>query len=141
VLGQRAKNCQQRKNNIDRITTLDKLYGNLSVSTDTSEPRGDFGAIRSQSSTELRSIPEWNLSTDHDVFAVAYKQHKVFYNFQQNNLSNNAYYDKFNTRVTVAKAIGIRWADVSCLQWVINNVEQFKTAHKGTDYKDLDKDT
>ena len=37
MLGQRAKNCQQRKNNIDGITTLDKLYGNLSVSRDTSE--------------------------------------------------------------------------------------------------------
>ena len=47
-------------------------------------------------------------STDHYVFAVAYKQHKDFYNFQQNTLSNNACYDKFNTRVKVAKAIGIR---------------------------------
>ena len=45
VLGQRAANCQQRKNNIDRLVTLDKLCGDLSVSTDTGEPRGDFGAI------------------------------------------------------------------------------------------------
>ena len=46
-------------------------------------------------------------SSDNYVFAVAYKQHTDFYNFQQNNLSNNQCYDKFNTQVTVAKAIGI----------------------------------
>ena len=82
-------------------------------------------------------------STDNYVFAVAYKQHKDFYNFQQNNLSNNLYYDKFNTRVTVAKAIGIQLGrpDENCLNWVIENVEPFKTAHTGTDYEDLDKDT
>ena len=39
-VGQRAANCQQTKDNIDRLTTVDKLYGNLSVSTDTGEPRG-----------------------------------------------------------------------------------------------------
>jgi hypothetical protein len=78
-------------------------------------------------------------STEHYVFAVAYKQHKVFYNLQQNTLSNNVYYDKFNTRVMVAKAIGIRWADKNCLQWVIENVDAFK-AHKGKDYEDLKKD-
>ena len=65
MLGQRATNCQQRQNNIDRLTTLDKLYGNLSVSTDTGEPRGDCGAIRSQSSLSFDPFPStktWNLS-------------------------------------------------------------------------------
>ena len=41
-------------------------------------------------------------STYHYVFAVAYKQHKDVYNFQQNTLANNAYYNKFNTRVSQA---------------------------------------
>ena len=82
-----------------------------------------------------------HLTSSHKyVFAVAYKQHRDFDNFQQNNLNNNQYYDKFNTRVTVAKAIGIAWADPACLNWVIENVEPFKAAHAGTDYEDLDKD-
>ena len=36
-------------------------------------------------------------STDNYVFAVAYKQHKDFCNFQQSNLNNNQFYDKFKT--------------------------------------------
>ena len=70
---------------------------------------------------------------------VAYKQHKDFYNFQQNTLGNNAYYDKFNTRVKVAKAVGIRWDNENCLKWVIENYTEF-AAHKGTDYEDQGKD-
>ena len=65
-------------------------------------------------------------STDNYVFAVVYKQHKDFCNFQQSNLNNNQFYDKFKTRVTVAKAIGIAWADPVCLNWVIENIEPFK---------------
>jgi hypothetical protein len=77
-------------------------------------------------------------STDHYVFAVAYKQHKDFFNFQQNTLGNNAYYDTFNTRIKVAMVIGIHWADENCLKWVIEICTEF-AAHKGTDYKDLAK--
>ena len=40
----------------------------------------------------------------------------------------------------MAKAIGIAWADPVCLNWVIKNVEPFKTDNAGTDYKDLNKD-
>jgi hypothetical protein len=78
-------------------------------------------------------------STAHYVFAVAYKQHTGFYNFHQYDLGNNACYSKFNTRVKVAKAIGIHWADTNCLNWVIENCKEFM-AHKGKDYEDLDKD-
>ena len=91
---------------------------------------------------KLLDLIEMNVrltSTDNYVFAVAYKQHKDFCNFQQSNLNNNQFYDKFRTRVTVAKAIGIAWSDPICLNWVINNVEPFKTAHAGTDYEDLNK--
>ena len=91
---------------------------------------------------KLLDLIEMNVrltNTDNYAFAVAYKQHKDFCTFQQNNLNNNQFYDKFKTRITVAKAIGIAWSDPICLNWVINNVEPFKTNHAGTDYEDLDK--
>ena len=86
MLGQRATNCQQRKNDIDRLTTLDKLYGNLSVSTDTGEPREDFGAIRSQSSLSFDPFPStktWNLSgTTFWADAIAKEMKTVFVAFE-----------------------------------------------------------
>ena len=91
---------------------------------------------------KLLDLIEMNVrltNTDNYVFAVAYKQHKDFCTFQQSNLNNNQFYDKFKTRITVAKAIGIAWSNPICLNWVINNVEPFKTAHAGTDYEDLTK--
>ena len=124
------------------FTTLKSLCTDRLIYRMKQDPNWD-ALLLAADPLQLLDLIEMNVrltSTDNYVFAVAYKQHKDFCNFQQSNLNNNQFYDKFKTRVTVAKAIGIAWADPVCLNWVIENVEPFKTAHTGTDYEDLNKD-
>ena len=123
------------------FTTLKSLCTDRLIYRMKQDPNWD-ALLLAADPLELLDLIEMNVhltSTDNYMFAVAYKQHKDFCNFQQGNLNNNQFYDKFKTRVTVAKAIGIAWSDPICLNWVIENVEPFKAAHAGTDYEDLNK--
>ena len=68
---------------------------------------------------------------DQYPYATVYEQELSIYGFQQNTLSNEQYYEKFNTKIDIANAIGINWEHKALLE------HQAGAKHGGATYDSL----
>jgi hypothetical protein len=61
---------------------------------------------------------------DQYPFATVYDQEASFYSFQQEQMSNPQWYERFNTRVDVAEAIGVTRQHKVLLEYVAQEIHQ-----------------
>jgi len=68
---------------------------------------------------------------DQYPFATVYDQEHAFYSFRQETLTNPQWYEKFNTRIDVAEAIGVTRNHKALLEYVAKDVHKKKFADLG----------
>ena len=65
-------------------------------------------------------------SDDQYPYMTVYDQERQLFSFHQNNLSNDQYYEKFNTKCDVAKAVGVTKVHRACMEHTAMDVYKNK---------------